>query len=148
MPSASDLPPELNAWLSDPGFTPGAKHFPKLFLALAEVEREDARKLERALGRGGAAAGHAACARLKAAEPRERARLLGVLGRVAQAEASEEFRAALLAGLEDSDERVRRVASLSLGKLGMPELDERLIQRWPSASPLERRSLAEALGKS
>lgn len=148
MSSASDLPVLLNAWLSDPGFTPGAKHFSQLFEALAEAEREDARKLERALGRGGVAAGRIACDRLTPAEPRERARLLGVIGRVAQESQEQSFRSALLSGLEDQDERVRRVASVALGKLGVPELDQRLIQRWGAASVVERRSLAEALGKS
>jgi predicted RNA methylase len=146
--TASDLPPEISAWLADPGFTPGAKHFPKLFSALANAEREDARRLERALGRAGQAAGRVALARLAAADARERARLYAVLGRVADGSTELEFRSALLAGLEDADERVRRVASSSLGKLAVPEAAERLLERWPAASVLERRSLAEALGKS
>src|SRR6478735_5489367 len=104
--TASDLPAEISAWLSDPGFTPGAKHLKKLFSALAGAEREDARKLERALGRAGEAAGRAALERLAGAEARERARLYAVLGRVANASPAAEFRSALLAGLEDSDERV------------------------------------------
>lgn len=148
MSSASDLPAEINAWLSDPGFTPGAKHFAPLLAALLAAEREDARKVERALGRGGEAAGRLACERMAGADPRARARLLGVVGRVAQAHDKPEFRAALLGGLEDDDERVRRVASVALGKLGGPDLPERLIARWADASALERRSLAEALGKS
>ena len=148
MSTASDLPAEISAWLSDPGFTPGAKHLKKLFSALAGAEREDARRLERALARAGEAAGRGALERLAGAEARERARLYAVLGRVANASASTEFRSALLAGLEDSDERVRRVASSSLGKLAVPETAERLLERWPGASTLERRSLAEALGKS
>jgi len=148
VPSASDLPSDVSAWLSDPGFTPGAKHFKKLFAALAEAERDDARKLERALGRGAEAAGRVALERLTVADPSERARLLGVLGRVAQGSPAPEFKDALLAALEDGDERVRRVASHSLGKLEVEALDARLIARWPAASALERRSLAEALGKS
>lgn len=148
MPSASDLPAEINDWLSDPGFTPGAKHFAKLLAALLVAEREDSRKLERALGRGGEAAGKLACERLAVADARARARLLGVIGRVAQAHVQPQFRTALLAALEDSDERVRRVASLALGKLSLPDLAERLIAGWSKASVVERRSLAEALGKS
>jgi len=146
--TASVLPAEISAWLSDPGFTPGAKHLPKLFSALAVAEREDARKLERMLGRAGEAAGRAALARLTAADSRERARLYGVLGRVAGSSDLDDFRSALLAGLSDTDERVRRVASSSLGKLALPEAAERLLERWSGASNLERRSLAEALGKS
>ena len=148
MSTASDLPAEISAWLADPGFTPGAKHLAKLFTALALAEREDARKLERALGRAGEAAGRAALGRLSTADPRERARLLAVLGRVASSSNSSEIQGALLAGLDDADERVRRVASASLGKLAVPEAAEHLLERWPAASDLERRSLAEALGKS
>ncbi len=146
--TASDLPAEVCAWLADPGFTPGAKHLAKLFTALASADRDDSRKLERALSRAGEAAGRVALARLASADARERARLFAVLGRVAHGSAAAEFRSALLAGLEDSDERVRRVASSSLGKLALPEAAERLVERWPRASILERRSLAEALGKS
>jgi len=146
--TASDLPAEISAWLSDPGFTPGAKHLRKLFSALSGAEREDARKLERTLGRAGEAAGRVALERLAVADARERARLYAVLGRVASASAAAEFRNALLAGLSDSDERARRVASQSLGKLAVPEAAERVLERWPEASTLERRSLAEALGKS
>jgi predicted RNA methylase len=146
--TASDLPAEISAWLSDPGFTPGAKHLAKLFTALAAAEREDARKLERVLGRAGQAAGRFALGRLAQADARERARLYAVLGRVANGTAGADFQSALLAGLEDDDERVRRVASSSLGKLAVPEAAEHLLERWAGASILERRSLAEALGKS
>ena len=69
-----------------------------------------------------------------------------MLGRVAEQHA--EFRAPLQAALSDGDERVRRVAESALGKLGVPEVAEQLVARWPKASVLERRSLAEALGKS
>ena len=148
VPTASALPAEISDWLADPGFTPGAKHLGKLFSALASAERDDARRLERMLGRAGEAAGRVALARLSTADSRERARLYAVLGRVAPDSSAPEFRDALLAGLEDEDERVRRVASSSLGKLALPDAAERLLARWPAASTLERRSLAEALGKS
>jgi predicted RNA methylase len=148
VPTASALPAEISDWLADPGFTPGAKHLTKLFAALASAEREDARRCERALARAGEAATRVALARLPTADSRERARLFAVLGRVAPESSAPEIRAALLAGLEDDDERVRRVASSSLGKLALPETAERLLERWPEASNLERRSLAEALGKS
>lgn len=148
MPTASALPAEISDWLADPGFTPGAKHLAKLFSALASAERDDARRIERVLGRAGEAAARVALARLSKADSRERARLYAVLGRVAPGSSAPEFRQALLAGLADEDERVRRVASSALGKLALPDAAERLLQRWPAASVLERRSLAEALGKS
>jgi predicted RNA methylase len=119
-----------------------------LFTALAQGDREEARKIERLLGRAGESAGRLACERLKAADARGRARLVSVIGRVAQSLPKPEFQTALESALDDSDERVRRVASVALGKMSVPELDERLIARWADASVLERRSLAEALGKS
>jgi len=146
--TASDLPAEIQAWLADPGFTPGAKHLKKLFSALAGAEREEARKLERLLGRAGEAAGRVALERLAQASARERARLCAVLGRVAVDSTQADFQNALRASLSDDDERVRRVASSALGKLGTKEIAEPLIERWAGASVLERRSLAEALGKS
>jgi predicted RNA methylase len=145
---ASTLPAEVAAWLGDPGFTPGAKHFAALFTALTDADREVARKLERALGRGGEAAGRFALRQIESADSRARARLLGVLGRVATSHPKPEFVALLLSSLEDGDERVRRVASSALAKLDVPELEDRLLARWGKASELERRSLAEALGKS
>ena len=148
MSPASTLPPEVATWLADPGFTPGAKHFAPLFLALEHADREVARKLERALGRGGEAAGRFVERQIASADSRNRARLLGVLGRVAASHPKPEFISILLRSLEDSDERVRRVASTALAKLDIPGLEERFLARWSDASDLERRSLAEALGKA
>ena len=148
MSPASTLPAAVLAWLGDPGFTPGAKHFAALFAALAQAEREDARKLERALGRGGQAAGRFAARQFECADSRSRARILGVLGRIATSHPEPEFASILLRSLEDDDERVRRVASGALAKLKVPDLEARLLARWDQASELERRSLADALGKS
>ncbi|HET7541519.1 MAG TPA: HEAT repeat domain-containing protein [Polyangiaceae bacterium] len=148
MSAASELPAQISAWLSDPGFTPGAKHLAPLFSALALAEREDARKLERVLGRAGEAAGRFALTRLSTTDARERARVHAVLGRVAGSTDHPEFRAALLSALADEDERVRRVAASALGKLAVPEGTSHLLARFREASELERRRLAEALGKS
>lgn len=148
MSPASAVPAEIAAWLGDPGFTPGARHFAPLITALLDADRELARKLERVLARGGNAAARFALARLEQATARDRSRLLGVIGRVAASERSPELEQALLQALEHEDERVRRVASGALAKLDLPDLEARLLARWPSASTAERRSLAEALGKS
>lgn len=146
--SASALPPEIRAWLADPGFTPGTKHLVKLFAALDQAEREEARKIERALAGAGAKVVALATERLKAADARQRARLIGVIGRVAQTHPAADTQATLLAALDDADPRVRRVASTALAKLPIADLDRRLIERWPSASLPEKRSFAEALGKT
>jgi len=142
------LSQELSALLADPGFTPGAKHLDPLFEALLNADKNLVRKIERTLGRAGKTAGLAACARAGAAAPAGLARLLGVLGRVAQTDPEPKFLEALWAGFEHSEERVRRVAIQALGKLEQPELEPRLLARWPHAGESERRSLAEALGKS
>src|SRR4051812_1040338 len=84
---------------------------------------------------------------LESADSRGRARILGVLGRIATSHPEPEFTSILLRSLEDDDERVRRVASGALAKLEVPGLEARLLARWDQASELERRSLAEALGK-
>ncbi|HEX3775109.1 MAG TPA: methyltransferase [Polyangiaceae bacterium] len=147
MPSASTLPAEVSAWLDDPGFTPGARHLQALFAALATAERDEARKLERVLARAGEIAGRFALARLSNADARERARSLAVLGRIVIDHDAPEFRAALSSALDDADERVRRIATSALAKSGSPELEARLLARWPEAGPPEKRSLAEALGK-
>jgi 23S rRNA G2445 N2-methylase RlmL len=145
---ASTLPAEVSAWLGDPGFTPGSKHLAALFSALEQADRELARKLERVLARGGALAGRYAVRQLPGADARLKARLLGVLGRVALSQREPEFITQLLSALDDIDERVRRVASSALAKLDLPELETRLLARWDAASELERRSLAEAMGKT
>ncbi|HEY4106436.1 MAG TPA: methyltransferase [Polyangiaceae bacterium] len=147
MPSASTLPAEVAAWLDDPGFTPGARHLEVLFDSLAAAERDAARKLERVLARAGETAGRFALTRLAEADARERARLIAVLGRISVEQDSAEFRAAVSSALDDADERVRRIASNALAKLSEPELEARLLARWAKASPLEKRALAEALGK-
>ncbi len=148
------LPPELAAWLSDPGLHPGAKHLLPLDInALAQAEREDARKPRahagswwrgrRALRRPGAGS----CTPIRA---RKRA-CWSVLGRVAQAHPAAEFsgRAAERAGRQRRRNAPRRVASAALGKLD--KLARRTgarsalaPRRWASASVVEKRSLADA----
>jgi hypothetical protein len=76
-----------------------------------------------------------------------RARLLSVVGRVAQSAPSASLTAVLLGALDDAHEAVRRSAIGALGKLAPPGLEARLLQLWPSAGPAEKRALCEALGK-
>jgi 23S rRNA G2445 N2-methylase RlmL len=146
-PSGRPLPPELAELLSDPGFTPGAAHLDALFTALGEVDREPARRLERVAARGGARAGLAAAERALLAHGVARARLLAVVGRVAQDEPSARLTAVLLGALDDAHESVRRAAIVALGKLGPKGLEARLLPLWASAGPAEKRALIEALGK-
>jgi hypothetical protein len=140
----SAVPPPSHAWLDDPGFTPSVGHFPALFALLGEATREEAPRIERVLSRGGERALAAVLARLPQAAPAERARLLNVLGRLADPRAGEALRHALL----DDDPRVVRRAASALGKLEFThENAAALAARWTSADIELKRSLAEALGK-
>jgi 23S rRNA G2445 N2-methylase RlmL len=130
--------------LDDPGFTPGVPHFDALFAELARASREDAPRIERILARAAERALPAVFARLPHADATERARLVSVLGRLADPRASSVLRRALT----DADERVARRAANALGKLEFDaENDAALRSAFGSAGPPLRRSLAEALGK-
>ena len=137
---ASELAPRLD----DPGFTPGSGHFEHLFELLAAASREDAAQVERVLSRGGERALEAVLARLPNAEATLRARLVNVLGRLADPRAA----AALRSALADPDPRVARRAASALGKLEHdPASDQALQAAWQQADSAFKRSLAEALGK-
>jgi len=145
------MPPNPKAGapsLDDPGFTPGAQHLEALFEKLEAAEREDAARVERVLARGGETALHAVLQHLPGASPTLRARLVSVLGRLADPRAG----AALRQALGDAEPRVARRAATALGKLessdaGDRESEAALRAAWGSANVTLRRSLAEALGK-
>ncbi|HTQ07207.1 MAG TPA: HEAT repeat domain-containing protein [Polyangiaceae bacterium] len=130
--------------LDDPGFVPGAAHFEALFALLASASREEAPRLERVLARGGEHAVRAVLAELPQATPAARARLVSVLGRIADPRATDALRGAL----GDADPLVVRRAATALGKLPHdPRAEADLRAAWPRADLVLRRALAEALGK-
>lgn len=130
--------------LDDPGFVPGAAHFDALFALLAQASRDDAPRIERVLVRAGARAVDAVLAELPRTTPAGRARLVSVLGRLADARARDALRAAL----RDPDPLVVRRAATALGKLpNDPATEAELRAAWPAADVTLRRALAEALGK-
>jgi hypothetical protein len=140
------MPPpfDLQSALRDPGFTPGASHWDGLFELLATAEREDATRIERVIARGGKLAFAPTLARLQQEHGETRARLIGVLGRLADARAAETLRQALT----DPEPRVRRRAANALGRLEPdPETDLALRAAYQHAELAERRAIAEALGK-
>src|SRR5262245_20832142 len=137
---ASDLAQRLD----DPGFTPSGAHFAELFTLLEAASREEAPRVERVLSRGGERALLAVLERLPDAEATLRARLVNVLGRLADPRAA----AALRAALADPDPRVVRRAASALGKLEHdPASDAALRAAWQGADTERKRTLAEALGK-
>ncbi len=130
--------------LDDPGFVPGASHFPALFSLLAQASREETPRLERVLARAGEHAVEAVLAELPRTTPAGRARLVSVLGRLADPRATEALRAAL----RDPEPLVVRRAATALGKLPFDAAAEAdLRAAWPDADGTLRRVLADALGK-
>jgi len=130
--------------LDDPGFVPGASHFAALFALLATADRDEAPRIERVLARAGEHAVVAVLAELPRATPAGRARLVSVLGRLADPRATEALRAAL----RDADPLVVRRAANALGKLPFDASAEAdLRAAWPDADDTLRRVLADALGK-
>jgi 23S rRNA G2445 N2-methylase RlmL len=137
-------PLDLRTALLDPGFTPGVAHFDELFAWLAAAEREDATRIERVIARAGERALAPTLARVAKEHGEFRARLIGVLGRLADSRAA----AALRNALADPEPRVRRRAASALGRLEPDaETDRALQAAYQSADLAERRAIAEALGK-
>ncbi len=119
-------PLDLRALLTDPGFTPGALHFAALADELKAADRERATELERVLARGGERALGFVLETLPHADPKTKAHLIGVLGRLADSRAARALREALA----DGDARVVRRAANALGKL---DFDPRERSRAPCA---------------
>ena len=140
---ASALPGDL----SDPGFTPGARHFPALFAELGSGDEAAAEAAARALFRAGPAAQEACTAALSGSSSPLRGRLVRLLGRFAQSTRDPALIAALLGLLGDEDPKARRNAIIALGKTGGAGVEAALLEIWTKATLPERRSLAESLGK-
>ncbi|MGK3986692.1 HEAT repeat domain-containing protein [Sorangium sp. So ce136] len=149
--------PDLQRALSDPGFTPGRRHFAAL-MDLLEAAGEPAELAERALRRAGAAALPAALERAAGAAPSLRAPLTRLVGKLMAATpldpaVAERARDHLIACLRDDDRRTRRMAAVALGKLpaadpGRPLVEQALAEAARGeGSPDVRRALIDALGK-
>ena len=127
----------------DPGFTPSVRDLDPLVDLLAD---DDLEKLaERAIVRLGAEAARSLTARLGPSKPPLRARIVRVLGRLAEEGGA---RGALLAALEDPDPKTRRNAVIALGHARGPGVEQALLAAWKSdARPEMHRSIAASLGK-
>jgi 23S rRNA G2445 N2-methylase RlmL len=137
--------------LQSRGWQPARGDIEPLFGLVAAGDRDAAEAASRALARLGHDAATQAMARFDAATPVERARLVRLVGRVAQARPQAALARFLLAQVADRDDKTARNAALALGKLGelLPRADvERaLVARWAGAPPTLQRALAESLGK-
>ena len=143
----------MRALLADPGFTPSVRDLDALVEMLAD--EETAKPAERALARIGFAALAAVRKRLESAGKPVRARLVRVVGRMAQEE-RDEARAAecvstLVAAIDDADPKARRNAAIALGHVPPAEqarASAALHKAWLSdPRPEMRRSIAASLGK-
>ena len=141
---------DLTKHLTNPGFTPGRRHLDPLLDRLAD-EDEVASRVATALLRGGPEVVDVTLARLRrpdAPRPPARGRLVRLLGRLALRPGAPDLRPALSAWLDDGDLATRRQATIALGKLPGPGVEDALLARWtPDCPPALRRVLAEALGK-
>jgi 23S rRNA G2445 N2-methylase RlmL len=137
----------LQRALATRGYQPAQRDVEPLFALLADGDREAAETASRALARLGGDAAARAMARFDGATARERARLVRLVGRVAQARSDEKMAAFLLARVGDADDKTARNAALALGKVGGDGVEPALLARWPSAPSPLKRALAAALGK-
>jgi 23S rRNA G2445 N2-methylase RlmL len=131
----------------DPGFTPRAGDADALLALMAEGA-DLAGPAERALVRLGAPATKRALARAAAPDGKDRATVMRLLGRLAAEAPDPGIAGALVAGLDDAEERVRRAAAGALGRARPAEAEAALtaaLTREASASA--RRAMLEALGK-
>jgi precorrin-6B methylase 2 len=139
----------IDELLRTPGYTPKARDVGALFDRLAVADDDEAKLIERALGRLGSGAATEARARLDAARPPLRARLCSVAGRVAQVTRDPGLVEWLTAHLVDQDPKTRRRAATALGKCGDPSVESALISALGNASDLpDLRVLSKALGNA
>jgi hypothetical protein len=139
---------DLKSALGDRGFTPRVRDVPHL-LEIVAGGGELLAFAERAVVRVGGPAGAHILDRARVVDPKARARLVSLAGRLAAEHPDSDLCAFLIDTLGDTDEKTRRNAAIALGKLGRPEVDAALAQALDrERSPQVRRSLVEALGKT
>lgn len=140
------MPFEVETALTDPGFTPGVRHFSVLLDLLATVDDETCERIERVLARAGAAAFEPTRARLAAAPPELRRRLVRLLTRLPSSPTRTQT---LLDELTGPDSVCRRWAARGLGQLPAPdeEVESALLGALDGADLPLQRAIAEALGK-
>jgi 23S rRNA G2445 N2-methylase RlmL len=136
--------PDLIERAHDPGYTPPVADLALFVAAMTDASDDDAHVIERALARAGAAAVEPVVTALAGVEPRARARLISVLGRLGDPRAAGPLRQAL----GDSTPLVVRRAASALGRLDPDaESELALLAALPAAELPERRAMVEALGK-
>jgi 23S rRNA G2445 N2-methylase RlmL len=135
--------PSLERAVRDAGFTPSVRDIGALVDLLAN---DDLTKYaERAIARANVTALETLCLRFHPASPPLRARILRVIGRLAEHPPA---LAVLVAALDDSDAKTRRNAAIALGHTRAQGVEEALLRVWDRDERSEmRRSIAASLGK-
>lgn len=146
-------PEQACALCSDRGFTPNSDEVLALTELLARIDRDAAAQVVAALVRAGETAAKNALLSLPTAGSAVRARLLDVIGRVAQRSSLPELYAALVSAAGDADAQSARRAVVLLGKLSEQrrlgdELERQLMDRFTSAEPALQRAIVESVGKA
>lgn len=141
------MPSAVDRCLSDPGYTPSAPALPELIARLADVDEDGDKALRRALVRAGAGALAPALAALPSASPKQRERLLQLLGDLGALAPGEPVLQALSDALADPAPRCQRAAARALGKLGDARAEGPLLDALGRVELAERRAVVDALGK-
>ena len=129
--------------MRDPGFTPRVRDLEALVELLADDD--PGRHAERAIVRLGSAAVDGLTSRVASLAPPLRARVVRVLGRLAQDDRAAD---ALRMALDDGDAKTRRNAAMALGRGRAAGSEPELLRSWQAdPRPEMRRTIAAALGK-
>jgi hypothetical protein len=144
MPNKADL--------ENPGYTPSRSELDEVLSSLVGADEATSKLAERALGRSGLPAAHAAIARLPRETKAGKIRLYRLVGRVAQTHPDRTLLESLVEGLADEANEVQRSAVVTLGKLSRANLqglgvETKMLALLVVAEGPERRALIEALGK-
>jgi 23S rRNA G2445 N2-methylase RlmL len=138
----------LEARVADSGYTPRERDLPRVLALIAHEDPEVTRGAARALVAAGEPALTLALAAIPGSTRPLRARLVALVGRLAErAGPGGPAVRMLVECLRDPEPETRRKAITALGRLGDSRFEASLLAAWDAATlPEERRALARALG--
>ena len=138
----------LDELLTDPGFTPGKRHYAALIEGALAEDEALARRAAEALARAQDDLGVPLERRFDAATPAEQPRLVRLAGRLAQSSIHTRLTDLLERALSSDDARVRRAAGSAIGRARVAGGEAPLLQALErEADQSVRRHLIDALGK-
>jgi predicted RNA methylase len=140
----------MGPWLeriSAAGFTPSRAQIPELIQLLESVDREVSHLVERSLIRAAHDSLTLIVGAWSQAKGRARGRLAKIIVRSTPSPPSSEIQAWIGARLADDDAAVRRQAIIAVGKCGLRDRVDDLVDLLKNDDPAQRRAIVEALGK-